>query len=219
MQSFVTLASASPRRRNLLAAMGIAFDVQSADIDETPCPGEDPERLVRRLSAAKAEAVAGDGIIIAADTVVVADGRVLGKPNSAQEATRTLCALRGRSHQVFSGLAVLDPGRDRACVQVATSPVRMRDYCDDEIAAYVASGDPMDKAGAYAIQHQGFSPVAAIEGCYANVMGFPICHLYRLLTAWEMHAPVHPLDCCPLALQEACPYAEGILTSPLPEGC
>jgi len=218
LRPFVTLASASPRRRNLLAAMGIDFCVQSADIDETPCPGEDPERLVRRLSLAKAEAVAGDGIIIAADTVVVADMRVLGKPDSPAEATRILRSLRGRAHHVYTGIAVLDAKRDRACVQVATSPVRMRNYGDDEIAAYVASGDPMDKAGAYAIQHQGFSPVAAIEGCYANVMGFPICHLYRLLTGWDLPGPVHPLACCPRALREPCPYAEGILAV-APQGC
>jgi len=219
LRSFVTLASASPRRRDLLAAMGIAFCVRSGDIDETPYPGEDPERLVRRLSLAKAEAVASDGIIVAADTVVVADMQVLGKPGSPAEATRTLISLRGCSHHVYTGIAVLDAKQGRACVQVATSPVRMRDYGDDEIAAYVASGDPMDKAGAYAIQHQGFSPVAAIEGCYANVMGFPICHLYRLLTAWDLPAPVHPLACCPLAQREPCPYAEPILMAPLPEGC
>jgi len=199
--------------------MAITFDVQSADIDESPCPGEDPERLVRRLSLAKAEAIERDGIIVAADTVVVSDLCVLGKPTSPQEATRTLRSLRGRSHHVYTGIAVLDRNRARACVQVAASPVRMREYSDDEIAAYVASGDPMDKAGAYAIQHQGFSPVAAIEGCYANVMGFPICHLYRLLTAWDLLAPVHPLACCPMAQREPCPYAEDVLAAPLPEGC
>ena len=191
--------------------MGVAFIVRVAAIDETPHPSEAPRALVRRLCAAKANAVAADGIVIAADTLVVADGRILGKPQSPQEATRTLESLRGRAHRVYTGLALREASTAQACIQVAASTVYMRSYGDDEIAAYVASGDPMDKAGAYAIQHQGFSPVARIDGCYANVMGFPLCHLYRLLAAWGQATPVHPLDCCPLALRAHCPYAQAIL--------
>lgn len=212
----IVLASGSPRRQELLAAMGLRFTVRVADIDESLRPGESPEVLVARLSLAKAQGMARPGVslVVAADTVVVADRRVLGKPQSPQEATDALLRLRSRRHEVFSGLAVLDAASDRQCVQVVCSPVWMRDYDPEEVRRYVASGDPLDKAGAYAIQHDGFAPVAHIDGCYANVMGLPMCHLYRVLGLWHEPSPVHPLQSCPLARRAPCPHAQDILQAP-----
>lgn len=169
------LASQSPRRRQLLAALGLAFSVDAADVDETPLPGEDPAALACRLCRAKAAAVAARhpaAIVLAADTVVVLDGTLLGKPADPAEAVAMLRALRGRTHQVYTAVSVAAEGEITA--QLSLSNVTMRPYSDDEIAAYVATGDPLDKAGAYAIQHPLFSPVAAWEGCYAGIMGLPL---------------------------------------------
>lgn len=210
----IILASASPRRFELVSAMGLSFQVVTSDIDETPHPQEAPLVLAHRLSQAKAEAVARDyidAIIIAADTLVVLDDRILGKPRDEDEAVTMLTQLCGRRHLVYSGLAVLDQSGQRRCVQVAITPVRMRNYSDAEIHRYVATGDPMDKAGAYAIQYAEWNPVADFEGCYTNVMGLPMCHLYRVLRSWDIDVPRHPLESCPYALQEGCPYARAIL--------
>ena len=192
------LASNSPRRRQLLSIGGWDFQVYVAQVDEQVRIGEMPADYVRRLAAEKAQAVAAAleasddvDLIIAADTAVVdrehletdaSPGEViLGKPVDEAEADRMLRRLRGRTHQVYTGLAVLrvDDGslRDDVCV----TDVPMRAYSDEEIHAYIASGDPMDKAGAYAIQHPGFHPVEDLDGCYANVMGLPVCHLAVLL--------------------------------------
>lgn len=217
----IILASESPRRQQLLAAMGLQFAVCVADIDETPRPDERPSQLVERLSRAKARAVAADtqALVIAADTLVVFEGRILGKPATPQVALETLMRLRGRPHEVFSGLAILDPQHGRQCLQAARSVVLMRRYDNQEARRYVSSGDPLDKAGSYAIQHDGFAPVAHIEGCYANVMGFPMCHLYRVLCHWGLTVPIHPLKSCPMALREPCPWAEDILKASSSEWC
>lgn len=176
------LASGSPRRRAFLAALGLDYLVQAADVDESAQPGEPPEELVRRLSRAKARAVAGQhpGLpVLAADTVVVLDGRILGKPAGPEEAVAMLQSLRGRVHQVQTAVSL---AHDGACAaRVCCSQVWMRDYADAEIRAYVATGDPLDKAGAYAIQHPMFSPVARWEGCYAGIMGLPLGMVAGLL--------------------------------------
>ena len=180
------LASRSPRRRELLAALGVAFDVHTADIDESQRPGETPEGLVQRLAREKAQAVAESWparVVLGADTVVVLDGAVLGKPSDAAEATAMLRALRGRDHRVLSAIHACGETRGLAAGALNETRVTMRDYTDDEIAAYVASGDPMDKAGAYAIQHRDFAPAAGIDGCYSGVMGFPMADVAAMLRA------------------------------------
>ena len=172
--------------------------------------------LVRRLSLSKAMAAAHcdePEIVIAADTLVALEGEVLGKPRDARHAVEMLTQLRGRRHLVYSGLTILDIRQNRMINEIVETPVWMRAYSDAEIAAYVASGDPTDKAGAYAIQHPSFMPVERIEGCYANVMGLPLCHVYRGLAALNELPPVHPLDSCPQAVALGCPWAAGILSA------
>jgi len=174
------LASASPRRRELLALLGLPFQVCSVAVDETPRYDEAPDVLVARLSAIKAITAARslstprDSLVIAADTVVVLDGDILGKPRHASEATAMLRQLRGRMHQVHSGVTVLETPSLRAAIHLKTSQVWMRVYSDAEIERYVASGDALDKAGAYAIQHAGFHPVERLIGCYTGVVGLPL---------------------------------------------
>lgn len=186
----VILASASPRRRDFLRGLGIAHTSAVADIDETPGPGEEATALASRLALGKAEAVSrklepspAPVLIIGADTVVALDGALLGKPDSAADAIQMLERLRGRTHQVHSALALLHRrGADRKQrLRVNTTHVTMRDYSGAEIAAYVATGDPLDKAGGYAIQHRGFEPVAGLDGCPAGVMGLPAADLLALL--------------------------------------
>ncbi len=202
--------------------MGLSFEVAIPDVDENVFEGEPVDMLVRRLSLAKAEAVAAAhvaSVTIAADTIVVIDGHVLGKPSSEADAIDMLGRLRNRRHLVYSGLALVDTVKGKSCRQVAITPVYMRNYADKEILRYVGGGGAMDKAGAYAIQDSGFVPVARIENCYANVMGLPLCHLYRALVAFGVHVPTHPLDCCPLAVEKGCAWAERILRSPEEEWC
>ena len=187
------LASASPRRRELLAILGLPFDVIAADVTEVPCADESPLSLAIRLSRDKARgalckrgrgAYALDSIIVACDTVVALDGDILGKPRGAAEAGAMLRRLRGRFHAVYSAVTLLKTSAGHALTDAARTRVTMRPYTDFAITAYVSSGDPLDKAGAYAIQHSGFHPVAELQGCYANVMGLPLCHLTRCLRAW-----------------------------------
>ncbi len=162
----LVLASQSPRRRQLLAALGLTFALDAADVDETPLPGEAPDALACRLCRAKAAAVTKrhpGATILAADTMVALDGLLLGKPADEFEATAMLRRLRGRTHQVYTAVCVAHEGALSA--RLSVSDVTMRAYSDAEIAAYVATGDPLDKAGAYAIQHPLFSPVAAWDGC------------------------------------------------------
>jgi septum formation protein len=212
------LASGSPRRQELLAAMGVPYRVLVPNVDEAALPGEGPAALAVRLSAAKAQAVADTlrvtglrrSVVIAADTLVALDGEILGKPADGAEAQAMLGRLRGRVHRVYSGLALLDLAGGRSGYHLAVTPVSMRAYGDDEIVAYVASGDPLDKAGAYAIQYREFAPVDHVEDCYANVMGLPMCHLYRQLRAWGL-AVAHPQGICPyVRAAGSCPWAQRI---------
>jgi len=193
-----TLASASPRRRELLSLFGRPFEVLPADIDETNHGDAPADEFVQALSRAKARVAAqkaASGLVIACDTIVVLDGRVLGKPGSPAEAREMLRALRGRPHQVMTAVTVLDAAGGQELAACDVTEVWMRPYADAEIEEYVASGDPMDKAGAYAIQHAGFRPVEAVQGCYASVMGLPLCLLYRLLRqVGEEVAP--PAEAC-----------------------
>jgi len=179
------LASSSPRRAEVLADAGFTFEVVAARVDESRRAGEQAEAYVRRLAEAKARAVAGGvsppAIVIAADTVVVMDGEVLGKPASAEDAGRMLRRLSGRTHQVLTGLAVLKIPGGAARVEIETTRVTFAPLTEAEIEAYVASGEPLDKAGAYAIQGRGGRFVARVEGCYFNVVGLPLARLYRIL--------------------------------------
>jgi septum formation protein len=169
------LASASPRRRQLLACLGLEFICEPTDIDETPWPGEAPVVHARRLALTKAGAAAArrpEAVILAADTVVIHEGRILGKPADAAEARQMLRILRDAPHEVISAVALAAGGRLEVVEHV--SRVWMRAYTDAEIEAYIATGDPFDKAGAYAIQHPDFRPVACFEGCFASIMGLPL---------------------------------------------
>jgi len=208
------LASGSPRRRELFALFGWPFDIASADVDESPSSGETPAQMVVRLSQAKALKVGSEGmegIILAADTTVSLDGIPLGKPADEADAWRILCALRARTHQVHTAITLMDARAGHMLSDLATTDVPMRDYGDDEIAAYIASGDPLDKAGAYAIQHDGFHPVAGLRGCFANVMGLPLCHLARTLRGMDIEPPVDVPAVCQSHLRYECPVFAEIL--------
>jgi septum formation protein len=179
------LASQSPRRWELLSLCGYPFQVMAANVDETIIDIAEPSENTIKTAQLKAKAVANnsfviDGdrvIIIAADTVVVLDKQMLGKPSGAAEAHSMLLALRGRDHLVYTGLALLDLGTGKEVTAVHAARVHMRSYTDQEINRYVNSGDPLDKAGAYAIQHPRFRPVASLDGCYLGVMGLSVCQL------------------------------------------
>ena len=205
------LASNSPRRRELLALGGWKYGILSPQVDETPLPNEDGVDYVKRLAKSKVDIAASqagvDGVIIAADTSVIYNQRygktrILGKPNGHEEAAEMLHDLRGNTHQVHTAIVVLNSQNGTIWSDLCTTNVTMRNYSDEEIKDYVASGDPMDKAGAYAIQHAGFHPVEQLDGCFANVMGLPLCHLTRCL----VHANITPQADIPQACQAAIGY-------------
>ena len=178
----VILASQSPRRRELLTLIGIPHDVRPADLDETMRPGESPTGYAERLARAKAQAVAeGDerAIVIGADTIVVLDGEVLGKPADASEAVQTLRRLAGRTHTVHTAVAVAHGGHLESGVE--SVEVTFRPLTDEQVGAYVATGEPMDKAGAYGIQGYGAVLVERIHGDYFAVMGLALGRLVELL--------------------------------------
>jgi len=178
------LASGSPRRHGLLSLLGVDFQVYSSDVDERVISGESPQDYVLRLAISKSLSFnplsAERLVVIAADTAVVAGDQILGKPGSQLQAIEMLNILHARTHHVLSGLAVRDTKHDEIITDLCSTQVEMRSYKETEIDDYVTSGDPMDKAGAYAIQNSGFNPVAQITGCYANVVGLPLCHLAEL---------------------------------------
>jgi septum formation protein len=176
------LASASPRRAELLRAAGIPFEVSSVQIDERFRNAEAPETAVARLARSKAEAVAGlhkDAVVLAADTTVVVGGEALGKPVNAADASRMLRLLSGRGHDVLTGVCLCLDGR--TLVYVERTVVRVARLSEEDIAWYVATGEPHDKAGAYAIQGLGSRFIEAIEGSYSNVVGLPISSVYERL--------------------------------------
>jgi len=176
------LASSSPRRQDLLRAAGFSFEVVAPDVDETLLPEESPEDAVLRLAEAKMDAVMRvrpGAMILAADTVVVLDGEILGKPADAAEAGRMLRALSGREHEVLTGFALC--GDDFVHVESVVTRVRFRDLTDAEIDAYVAGGEPMDKAGGYGIQSGAAHMVQSIDGSYTNVVGLPMAELAGLI--------------------------------------
>lgn len=177
----LVLASKSPRRQQILRDAGIPFVVRSADVPEQRHPGESPADYVRRLAEEKAFAVpmSTGEIILGADTVVVIDGQVLEKPSDARDAMRMLDLLSGREHKVITGICLRSGSRK--IVDVATTRVRFASLTREEIEDYVASGEPMDKAGAYAIQGLASKFIDRVEGSYSNVVGLPVSLVYRLL--------------------------------------
>ncbi|HXO62292.1 MAG TPA: Maf family protein [Candidatus Acidoferrales bacterium] len=181
------LASASPRRAEILRDAGMNFSVMSSAIDETPMPGESPNEHVYRLACAKAELVAarsiGPAIVIGADTVVVLDGQIIGKPRSTEDARRSLEWLSGRTHSVVTGVTLIRlPDAERRGF-VETTLVQFSAISQEEIARYLATDEPYDKAGAYAIQGRAGRYIPRIEGCYFNVVGMPLARLWHELAA------------------------------------
>ena len=185
------LASASPRRRELLAACGLSFQIIPAAIDERPHPNEPPEVYVRRLALAKAAAVAQGhpgAVVLGADTIVTIDQALLGKPRDLDEARQMLGRLSGNVHEIVTGVAVL--AVERAASEVVTSRVLMRRVTEATIAWYLATGEPFDKAGAYAVQGLGGALVEWVEGSYTNVVGLPLTETLALLRRFDVLTPL-----------------------------
>ncbi len=204
----IVLASESQRRREIIGALDAAVEIVPSGIDEPP-PGQDEsaEEYVANTASVKARAVSSNGhseaLVIGADTSVVLDGRVLGKPVDGAEARAMLTALRGRSHRVVTGVMV---SRDGAVASsVTSSDVAMREYSDDEMEAYIESGEPFDKAGGYAIQDREFAPVSALSGCYLNVVGFPLCEVMRLMSEVGVDVRLRPEWRAPERCPSDCP--------------
>jgi septum formation protein len=188
----IVLASGSPRRRELLAVLGVPFVVRATNVDETPRNLEVPEALVLRLALLKARRAAGDGeTALGADTEVAVDDRPLGKPGDAAAARAMLAALSGRTHEVWTGLAIVDrrAGRVRETARAVRTEVRFRPLTGEEIDRYVATGEPLDRAGAYAIQGGAGRFVQALEGSWTNVVGLPLEELAALLAELGLRTP------------------------------
>jgi len=192
----LVLASTSPRRRRLLRQLGVAFSVRAPEADERPLPGETPREHVRRLALEKARVVAralppdcGARWVLGADTVIALDGGILGKPRGPRDAARMLARLAGRSHEVLTGVALVPLGRGRARAAVVRSRVTMKGLDGEAIRRYVATGEPLDKAGAYAVQGRGRRLVAAVSGSLTNVVGLPLERLAELLADCGLPAP------------------------------
>jgi len=239
----LVLASNSPRRKQLMSLGGWEFSVSAPQVDESVHAGELPEDYVLRLARSKARAALSlleassslELLIVAADTTVVdtpvpdnpegtnsdvpinvvASGRseILGKPADAAEAEAMLRHLRGRTHQVYTAIVVYRPADETLRSHLVVTDVPMRDYSDAEMLNYIASGDPLDKAGAYAIQHTGFRPVERLSGCYANVMGLPVCHLARLLAEFGECPDGDLTQACMDRLDYPCPIFRQALGS------
>lgn len=183
------LASASPRRRELIARLGVSFSVSPADVDESKFPGENAVAFACRIAHDKALTIASatnNGIVIGVDTIVVIDGEVMGKPESPEAARAMLEKLSGRTHEVVSGVAVIEMPSGKTFIESAATNVRFKALSRLEIDRYVASGEPLDKAGAYGIQGVASLFVEGISGCYYNVVGLPLNLLYETLLEFGM---------------------------------
>lgn len=204
---FIILASNSPRRQDLLSLTGWYYVSVPSNIDETPLPGETPQSHVLRLAEQKARAcvTTRKGLILAADTIVVDGDRILGKPADQADASRMLLLLRGRVHRVMTAIALIDRETDRLDSDLCVTEVPMRQYTENEIAAYIKTGDPLDKAGAYAIQHGGFHPVENFRGCFASVMGLPLCHVSRLAMKFNLASSPDLVTGCESINRYICP--------------
>lgn len=196
--SQLILASASPRRKALLNLLNFPFAIQVADVDEDLIRDRDPVINVKRRAQLKAYGLKfsapTEAIVLAADTTVAIDGMMLNKPVDPAEAKSMLQRLRGRQHQVHTAMALLNVQSGEMVTDVDSAEVYMRPYSDTEIEAYIATGDPMDKAGAYAIQHPVFTPAAKLEGCYLTVMGLSVCRLMGLLAQFSIVVSVNKYE-------------------------
>lgn len=180
----LVLASGSPRRRDLLRSVGLEFEISVPSVDERPLGNEDPRSYVERLARVKALTAAGPGrVVVGADTTVVHEGEIIGKPTSREHAGRILFRLEGATHVVYTGVAVVwqDGDEPQVCVEVEGSEVRLAPMTNTEIAAYVDTGEPLDKAGAYALQGAGAMFVEWVRGSPTNVVGLPLSSTIRLL--------------------------------------
>lgn len=215
----LVLASNSPRRQQLLSLGGWSFSVLVADVDESQRSGEAPRDYVLRLAEMKARNSAQRAdvykVIIAADTAVVDAGEILGKPVDEQDAIRMLERLRGHTHRVYTGLALLRGSDGTLLTDLSVTDVPMRAYSEEEIKAYVRTGDPLDKAGAYAIQHPRFQPVENLQGCFASVMGLPLCRLTYLLEQFDITSQSSAGIRCQAQYQYDCLISSAVLRGEL----
>ncbi len=217
----LVLASASPRRRALVQLLGLPVTLYAVEVDERQVDHPTPAHNAVETAYLKAQAAAQrwtfteETVVVGADTNVALDGHILGKPADAADATRMLRRLCGRLHQVHTGLALIHWPSQRVVMDVASVDVPMRAYSDAEIAAYVATGDPLDKAGAYAIQHPVFRPVADLSGCYAGVVGLPLCHLTRALRQLGVFLSDEVAARCQTEHRYDCPVWRAILRPPI----
>ncbi len=219
----IYLASNSPRRKELLSLIGLEYTLLPVQVDETPLRSERGIDYVQRIARAKAVTSASQagmyGVVIAADTAVVDPltkqaPEIMGKPADQDEAREMLKRLRGHVHQVLTAIFILRTQDGKILSDLCATDVPMREYSDGEIETYVASGDPLDKAGAYAIQHRGFHPVAELDGCFANVMGLPLCHLARNLLKFGLSPSKDVPTACLAGLRYYCPIFASILKDP-----
>jgi septum formation protein len=214
------LASNSPRRRQLLSLAGWQFSVSSADVDESQNQNESPTDYVSRLAETKARSTKADAdqFILAADTAVVDGTDILGKPKDSAGAITLLTRLRGHTHQVYTGVALLRMSNGLLLKDLCVTDVCIRDYSDEEINTYIQTGDPFDKAGAYAIQHPQFQPVTSLDGCYANVMGLPMCHVILLMRKMDIQPNAELFAGCETLLEYQCPVSSLILNNVIASG-
>ncbi len=197
------LASASPRREELLERLGLAFEVVPSRVEEDERPGARPAETALRLAQMKAQASAmrtpGNGskaeLILAADTVIEFDGRMLGKPSGPEAAVEMLQHLAGRRHRVITAVCVMEIRHRRTIAGVVASEVAMRDFTREEARRYVSTGEPLDKAGSYAIQGRGSELIAEWSGCYNNIIGLPLCETTRLIRYFEPSTPIDESSC------------------------
>ena len=205
----LVLASASPRRKELMAGLGLEFQVKAADVAEDPLPGELPQDMVMRLSLDKASALAATlrhGLVIGADSTVVLDGEVLGKPVDGDEARRMLHRLSGTQHQVMTGISVVDAATGDRQTGWMASDIKLRGLTDAEIDASIRSGTPFDKAGAYAVQDPELRPAEWWQGCYSNIVGLPLCRLLEMLQALGYTLPDRKTLRAPSGCTVECPF-------------
>ena len=204
----------------MLSLSGIPFVVLPVNVDETSFPNEEPAFCVRRLSETKARAAVKlaesmgfpkNQLVLASDTIVVSGGMILGKPRDGQNALEMLTHLRGKIHQVLTAISLAWVKGGEVTTDLCCTDVPMRDYSDDEMTGYIATGDPLDKAGAYAIQHAGFHPVERMAGCYASVMGLPLCHLVKRLAQFGFKIEEDIPAACQHYLEYDCPVYQTIL--------
>ncbi|MDO9545998.1 MAG: Maf family protein [Pelolinea sp.] len=209
------LASNSPRRKEMLAWVNWDWEASAANIDESKHPEETAREYVVRLAAEKANfpilEIKPQDIVIAADTIVVLDENILGKPVNKEQAIEMLTSLSGRGHLVMTAIAIRSGDHTRFQQEMCKTRVQMRNYSHQEISIYVASGDPMDKAGAYAIQNDSFHPVVGFKGCYASVMGMPLCHLERSFRDFPDYDPKEMAKICQNHLKYTCPITDSVM--------